>query len=83
MFPPNATSVKSKKNVKKIDGSFFMSEEILLQLNNTINKIELMTVNQNTLNEVYSEIKKLFLNEMSKLPDIATNDKKARRKKRK
>ena len=58
-------------------------EEIVIQINNTVKKIESMELNQNALNEVYLEIKELFLKEMSKLPDITTNDKKARRQKRK
>ena len=69
-LPENAMLMKSKKNVKKIDEDFFISEAIMEQVNNTILKIELMNVNQNTLNEIYSEIKTIFLNEMSKLPDL-------------
>ena len=54
------------------------------QVNNTILKIELMNVNQNTLNEIYLEIKTIFLNEMSKLPDLPnSSSKKGRRLKRK
>ena len=61
-----------------------MSEEVLSQINDTIRKIEIMNINQNTLNEIYAEIKSLFLAEMSKLPDLpSSNCKQGRRQKRK
>ena len=83
-FSDSIPAVKNKKNVKKIGETFFMSEEVLSQINDTIRKIEIMNINQNTLNEIYAEIKSLFLAEMSKLPDLpSSNCKQGRRQKRK
>ena len=83
-LPNNATYIKGKKNVKKIDSNFFMSADIARQVNDTILKIEMMNVNQNTLNEIYGEIKGIFMDEMSKLPNLPTSTcKKSKRKIRK
>ena len=64
---------KSKKNLNKIDSSFFMSEEISNQILNTINKLEMGIKNQNEIDRLWFEVKTLFLNEMSKLPDLPTS----------
>ena len=83
-LPSNRPPTKIKKNIKKMDDTFFLSEEITQQVNNTITRIELIMINQNTLNEIYTEIKSIFLAEMSRLPDIPVScNKKARRQKRK
>ena len=73
---PQSGFIRKKKNIKKIDDSFFTSREILEEINRTIIRIEALQINQNTLNDVYSEIKSIFLNEMSKLPDLPCGSKK-------
>ena len=82
--PQNATFIKRKKDIRKIDETFFTSEEVLDQINSTIVRIELANVNQKTINEIYEKIKNIFLEEMSKLPDQAgSSSKTSRRLKRK
>ena len=43
-----------------MDNKFFLSEEIIQQVNATISRIELTLINQNTLNEIYTEIKSIL-----------------------
>ena len=61
-LPQNVTIIGKKKNIKKIDNTFLTSRDILEQINNTIIRIEMLQVNQNALNNIYSEIKGIFLN---------------------
>ena len=69
------------KNFKKINDSFMASEEQSLQIKSTISCIENMAVTQKSLNEIYLEIKNIFLTEISKLPNRPlSNDKKCNRK---
>ena len=65
-----SSSRPKKKNLKKMSENFFMSEEIRLQILNTINKIENAQSTQMEINQIWSEIKNLFSSELSKLPDV-------------
>ena len=64
---------KSKKNLKKMDSDFFMSDEITNQVLETIRRLEFVNKNQQEIDNLWGEIKDLFLNEMSKLPDLPTS----------
>ena len=64
---------KSKKNLKKMDSDFFMSDEITNQVLETIRRLEFVNKNQLEIYNLWGEIKGLFLNEMSKLPDLPTS----------
>ena len=64
---------KSKKNLKKMDSDFFMSDEITNQVLETIRRLEFVDKNQQEIDNLWGEIKDLFLNEMSKLPDLPTS----------
>ena len=73
-----------KKNLRKIDETFFISEEVCTMVTETIAKIENCQKNQDELNKLWCEIKQLFLKEMSSLPNISTfNCKKQKRSFRK
>ena len=53
-----------------------MSEEISQHVLNTINRLETGRKNQTEIDRLWGEIKMLFLNEMSKLPDLPTSSNK-------
>ena len=68
---------KPKKDLKKLNVNFFMSEEVKLQVQNTILKLENLVQNQAQLDQLWSEVKNLLLNELDSLPDLPkSNDKK-------
>ena len=54
--------------------NFFMSEEIFQQILGTISRIENSSKNQAEINKLWIEIKDMFLNEMSRLPDLPSSD---------
>ena len=78
---PQAPKRQPKKNLKKIDESFFMSDDIKLQLQNTILRLENALQNQNELDQLWSDVKALLVNEMSSLPDLPTSSNKNQNKK--
>ena len=59
---------------------FFMSDEIRSQVFDTINKIENSQATQHKVNELWSEIKKMFLNELNKIPSIPISNNKKQKK---
>ena len=65
-----------KKNLSKIDSNFFMSEEVNNQVLETILRLENCQKNQQEIDRLWDEVKELFLNEMSKLPDLPTSSNK-------
>ena len=68
---------KPKKDLNKINDSFFMSEDIKMQVQNTIVRLENVVNNQGQLDQLWSEVKDLLLNELKSLPDLPkTNNKK-------
>ena len=71
---------QTKKNIKKIDDTFLMSEETRQLVVDTIAKLEYIDKNQGDINTLWNEIKEIFLNEMKKLPDIPnTNNNKMKK----
>ena len=81
---PEIENKKKRKNLKKVNDTFFMSEETRLLVVDTIARLENQIENQGEINRLWKEIKQLFLNEMEKLPDIPTsNSKKMKRNFRK
>ena len=74
----------SKKNLKKINDNFFMSESITRQVVDTIVRLESIESTQGEVDRLWREIKGLFLNEMESLPSIPmTNNKKLKKSLRK
>ena len=61
---------KPKKDLKKINNLFFMSDEIRLQVESTILKLENILQNQDHLNNLWADIKNLLLKELDSLPDL-------------
>ena len=60
------------------------SEEIQKQIKEAIFRLETLVINQKTINEIYSKIKDIFQNEISKLPNIpVSNCKKGNQQRRK
>ena len=53
-----------KKNLKKIDAEFFMSEKISSAVRDTISRIEAGINNQSQVDMLWSNIKSLFLGEI-------------------
>ena len=64
----NNSEQTRKRNINKIDEKFFMSPEIQEKILETINNLEQMVSNQQNIDEKYEEIKKLFNDEIEKLP---------------
>ena len=62
-----------KKNLKKINEQFFMSEEIRQMVLGTIAKLENVSENQIEINRLWAEVKNLFLKEMDTLPNIPSS----------
>ena len=70
-----------RKNLRKIDENFFMSQETLILVQNTITRLENADKNQTEINKLWLEIKTLFLNEMASLPNIPSSNCKKMNKK--
>ena len=72
---------KPKKDLSKINDLFFMSEEIMLQIENTILRLENSVQNQTQLDLIWSDVKTLLINELNSLPNIPiSNNKKQNNK---
>ena len=69
-----------KKNLKKIDAEFFMSEEISSAVRDTISRIEAGINNQSQVDMLWSNIKSLFLGEIEQLPNLPTSKNKNMKK---
>ena len=65
-----------RKNLKKINDEFFMSEDINNAVIKTISRLETLSKNQREINQLWAEIKYLFLNEMERLPDLPSGQNK-------
>ena len=78
------TRTKPKKNIRKINEHFMSSQNIIEQINSTIEKLENVTVNQTEIDNIYTEIIDIFSLEINKLPDIpSAQSKKGRQSLRK
>ena len=62
-----------KKNTKKMTKAFFLSPDIHTQVLETISKIESSLQNQTKIDELWSEIRQIFIQELNKLPDIPSS----------
>ena len=78
---PTNQKKKLKKNLGKMDQTFFMSNDTLNIILFTIHKLENKANNKNEIDKLWLEVKNIFLSEMDSLPDIpASNSKKQNRK---
>ena len=59
-----------RKNIKKVDQSFMMSDSVHQNILQTINKLENIQNNQTELDNLWSEVKYIFLQEMPSLPNL-------------
>ena len=81
---PQKSYKKPKKNLSKIDKSFFMSVETLNAVIFTINRLENIVSTKTEIDQLWHEVKNVFLSEMGSLPDVPiSNSKKQNRKFRK
>ena len=72
---------KVKKNLSKIDQSFFMSEETFQLILLTINRLENIVNTKAEIDQLWSEIKNVIISEMNSLPELPmSNSKKQNRK---
>ena len=78
----NAEKTK-KRNINKIDEKFFMSPEIQEKIRQTIDNLEEMATSQHNIDDKYEEIKKLFSDEIDKLPFKASSSNKQNKQFRK
>ena len=64
-----------RKNLKMINDSFFMSDEVSMQIQETIIRIENTESNQTQIDDMWYSIKDIFFKEMDHLPPLpqATN----------
>ena len=65
-----------KKDLNKINNLFFMSDEIKLQVQNTILKLETSVQNQSELDQLWSGVKSLLISELDSLPNLPTSNNK-------
>ena len=79
--PYNAVKkIKTRKNLKKIDPTFLMSEDVSKEVVATIEKINTNLQSQEQINSLWLEIKNLFTAEIEKLPNLPNvHDKKAKK----
>ena len=83
-IPEKPSNKPLRKNLKKIDDKFFMSAETRQLVLDTIAKLETASKNQVEINRLWLEVKTIFLDEMSSLPNIpSSNCKKMNRNLRK
>ena len=81
---PNKANKKPKKNLSKIDQTFFMSSNTLSIVLSTITRLENAVNTKNEIDALWLEVKNIFISEMSTLPDVpVSNLKKQKRKFRK
>ena len=79
---PKPQNIKCKrvKNIRKINDTFMCSEETVQLVQQSILKLETFSQNQTSLDDIYCEIKSIFLSEIEKLPNISTSNSKKGRK---
>ena len=75
--PKNKTQ---RKNLKKIDETFLMSEDIKQAVLSTIARLENLDENQGNIDKLWGEVKELFLNEMKNLPNVPSTQNKKLKK---
>ena len=83
LIPPQtmpSSSRTKKKNLKKMPRDFFMTAEIHQQVLQTIDNIETAQSTQLEINELWSQIKNLFSQELGKIPNIPMSNNKKQNK---
>ena len=78
---PLKIHTKSKKNLSKIDKSFFMSKETLNSVIFTIGRLENIVNSKSEIDQLWLEVKNLFLFEMGSLPELPTSTSKNMKRK--
>ena len=73
-IPEKPSNKPPRKNLKKIDDKFFMSDETRQLVLDTIAKLETASKNQAEINRLWLEVKTLFLDEMGSLPNIPSSN---------
>ena len=66
----------NRKNLKKMPENFFMTDEVHAQVMQTITKIEEAQSTQLEIDQLWSEIKNLFSQELNKIPCLPTSNNK-------
>ena len=78
--PALSNNCPPKKNIRKINETFMSSVETIQFVNQTIEKLELLVLNQSKMDDLYSDIKSLFLLEIDKLPNLPSTKVKSHKK---
>ena len=79
-FPcPQLTKI-TKKDLKKINNGFFMSDDTKAKVEATIQRLENICNNQRQLDQIWKDIKNLLLKELDSLPDIPRSNNKTQQK---
>lgn len=79
---PSSDRVKPpRKNLKKVDDCFMMSDETRELVLNTISKIEEKVDSKVEIDRLWMEVKQIILSEMKKLPDLPRSKFKKQNKK--
>ena len=82
-FPDLNCKVPPKnKNIRKIKKDFLCSPDVLNEIEWTISRIETSIINQNKLNELYTDLKNIFTKQISSLPDRSSKYKNENKKRR-
>ena len=70
---PQNAGKPPKKNIKKMKENFFITPVVHVQVLATINKIENSIKNQTDIDQLWSEVRQIFINELNQLPDIPSS----------
>ena len=62
-----------KKNLSKVNETFFMNDIVNREIQKTIHKIENLNQNQTELDQTWSDIKALFLEQLDTLPSLPSS----------
>ena len=72
---------KAKKNLSKIDQPFFLSEETFSKVLFAIGRLEQAINTKTEIDNLWLEVKQIFLSEMATLPDLPTSNSKKQNQK--
>ena len=61
---------KPRKNIRKINDKFMCSEETVKLITSTISRIESDLKTQDEIDQIYSDVKSIFVSEIGNLPNI-------------
>ena len=71
--PNHKPNKKAKKNLTKIDQSFFLSEDTFNKVLFTVGRLEKQINTKTEIDTLWLEVKQIFLSEMATLPDLPTS----------